>query len=425
MKYIIIFVILTFLALISFIYYILNVYYSINYKQVKNSGNINLNDSMIIIPVYREDIETFENVIKAVKYQGVRFIVVGDGEASNEPYRSITERYGGRFILKEHGGKRKALAEGMKYVNTDYVMFVDSDTVIPPDAMKDMLTNFRDNVAGVGVNIKMKNDNTVISYASEFIERTKEVLFRAMSYHGNIIVVDGRCALYKTNVVKNYILSSNFKDKQVFGKATISGDDRDLTSYLIRNGYRVVEDYNVAVETDAQKDFKKFMHQQIRWARNGWYYFFKNMLNGTSKKAGWFYNFDMLYMYVMPFLGFSFLLFRLFLIINHPGHFDGASLTQFEHYVIFNILPLGDNLPKLGSSIHSFGKFLLFIFMDRLATYLMGILGNSIFILTIMIKIQKQRLKTLGYGALGLLIMFIANIYGFFTFWKQSKWMSR
>ncbi len=424
-KDLLILTVLTGLTLISFIYYILNVYYSTNYKQVKNSNNINLNNTMILIPVYKEDVETFENVIRAVKYQGVRFIVVGDGIDSNEPYRSITEKYGGKFILKDHGGKRKALAEGMKYVDTDYVMFVDSDTVIPTNAMKDMLTNFKDNVAGVGVNIKMKNDNTVISYASEFIERTKEVIFRAMSYHGSIIVVDGRCALYRTDVVKNYILSPAFKDKQVLGKTTISGDDRDLTGYLIKNGYRVVEDYNISVETDAQKDLKKFMHQQIRWARNGWYYFFKNMLNGTSKKAGWFYNFDMLYMYVMPFLGFSFLLFRLFLILNHFSHFDGASFTELEHYLIFNILPMGDNLPRLGSSIHSLGKFLLFVFMDRLATYLMGIVGNSIFILTIMIKVRKQRLKTLGYGALGLLIMFIANIYGFFTFWKQSKWMSR
>ena len=422
-KDLLILTVLTGLTLISFIYYILNVYYSTNYKQVKNSNNINLNNTMILIPVYKENVETFENVIRAVKYQGVRFIVVGDGIDSNEPYRSITEKYGGKFILKDHGGKRKALAEGMKYVDTDYVMFVDSDTVIPTNAMKDMLTNFKDNVAGVSVNIRIKQDNSKVSYASEFLERTREVIFRAMSYHGSIMIADGRCVLYKTDTVKDYVTSPAFKDKQVLGKTTISGDDIELTSYLIKTGHKVVKDYNVTVETDSQKDFRKFMHQQIRWARNGWYYFFKNISNGTTKKAGWFYAFDVLYMYIIPFFGLAFLLYRLFLTLHHFTYFGDLSPVRIQHYIIFSLLPLSYHTSRY--SIPHFGKFLYFIFIDKLAVDLLGILGNSIFVVTVMLKIQKQRLRTLGYGALGLLIMFMANIYGFFTFWKQSKWMTR
>ena len=378
---------------------------------------------MILIPVYKEDVETFENVIRAVKYQGVRFIVVGDGIDSNDPYRSITEKYGGKFILKDHGGKRKALAEGMKYVDTDYVMFVDSDTVIPTNAMRDMLTNFKNNVAGVSVNIRIKQDNSKVSYASEFLERTREVIFRAMSYHGSIMIADGRCVLYKMDTIKDYITSPAFKDKQILGKTTISGDDIELTSYLIKTGHKVVKDYNVTVETDAQKDFRKFMHQQIRWARNGWYYFFKNISNGTTKKAGWFYAFDVLYMYIIPFFGLVFLLYRSFLILHHLTYFGDLSPVRIWHYIIFSLLPLSHHTSRY--SIPHFGKVLYFIFIDKLAVDLLGILGNSIFVVTVMLKIQKQRLRTLGYGALGLLIMFIANIYGFFTFWKQSKWMTR
>ncbi len=422
-KDLLILTVLTGLTLISFIYYILNVYYSTNYKQVKNSNNINLNNTMILIPVYKENVETFENVIRAVKYQGVRFIVVGDGIDSNEPYRSVTEKYGGKFILKDHGGKRKALAEGMKYVDTDYVMFVDSDTVIPTNAMKDMLTNFKDNVAGVSVNIRIKQDNSKVSYASEFLERTREVIFRAMSYHGSIMIADGRCVLYKTDTVKDYVTSPAFKDKQVLGKTTISGDDIELTSYLIKTGHKVVKDYNVTVETDSQKDFRKFMHQQIRWARNGWYYFFKNISNGTTKKAGWFYAFDVLYMYIIPFFGLAFLLYRSFLTLHHLTYFGDLSPVRIWHYIIFSLLPISHSTSRY--SIPHFGKVLYFIFIDKLAVDLLGILGNSIFVVTVMLKIQKQRLRTLGYGALGLLIMFMANIYGFFTFWKQSKWMTR
>ena len=121
MRFIYIYLILTILAILSFIYYVLNVYYAEKYRPEISNKKPDISEATILIPVYNEEENIFRNVLRSVKSQGVKFIVVGD--ACNEPYKSITEEYGGKFILLEqHGGKRAAMVEGIKHINTKYVI---------------------------------------------------------------------------------------------------------------------------------------------------------------------------------------------------------------------------------------------------------------------------------------------------------------
>ena len=417
MRFIYIYLILTILAILSFIYYVLNVYYAEKYRPEISNKKPDISEATVLIPVYNEDENIFRNVLRSVKSQGVKFVVVGD--ACNEPYKSITEEYGGKFILLEqHGGKRAAMVEGIKHINTKYVMFLDSDTELPDNAVYDVLKYFNKNVGGVSVNIRIRNNGNKISYASEFIERTREIVFRAMSYHGSIMIAVGNCATYKTGIIKPFLLSDEFKNKHVMGRKTVLGDDIQITSYLIKNGYKVVKDYNVTVETSAQDNFKKFIHQQIRWAKNGWYYFFKNLSNGTTKKAGWFYAFNVLYLYIVPVAGFLLLLYRLYFMTIHFGYYDSLTLHRFLRHIMFQILPL-----ELTHKIRD--PAVIFYALNKLFIDFLGIAGNSIFVMAVMARVPKERLRTISYGALGILIMFFANLYGLLTFWKQSKWATR
>ncbi len=403
------------IALISFFYYVLNSYYAVIYNDKNDKTKHDIKDITVVIPVYNEVPRIFESVVGSLINQCGSIIVVGD--SSYEPYKSITERFNGTFIhLKKHSGKRIALVEGIKRVKTKYVMFVDSDTLVPQNAAISMLSKFKENVGGVGVNINIKNDGSGIAYASEFIERVREVIFRAMSYHGSILVADGRCAMYRTDAVKSFLLSNEFIDKKIFGKKTMLGDDIQITSYLIKSGYRVVKDYNVTVQTEPQKDFKKFFRQQIRWSRNGWYYFFKNISNGTAKKAGWFYSFDLLYMYIVPIAGLILVSLRLIFYFFVFRHLD-YDVYYMIKFIAHDVIPFTRH--------HFLNRFYYIHILTSVVTYIFSTIGEGFFIVTVMGRIPKKRLRTLAYGALGLLIMFIANIYGMFTFWKQGSWLTR
>lgn len=410
MKFIIIYLALLAVTIISFTYYILNTYYSTFYSKGQRVDNVDTSRATIVIPVFREDVEVFRKVIVSIKLQGAPFIVVGD--SSLEPYKTITEENGGRFIyLSERGGKKNALVQGLKEVHTDYVMFVDSDTLIPADTLKSMLSYFAEGIAGVGVNIHIKNDGTSVAYASEFIERLTEMISKSMSRSGNVYVLDGRCAAYKTDVIKPFMLSDDFLNKKLFGRKVMLGDDMLLTSYLIKNKYKMVKDYDITVETEPQQGFKKFLNQQIRWSRRGWYFFFKNMSDGTAKNGGKFYTFEMLYIYLIPIIGFTLFIFRAMFFLHIMGHLDYLSITSVSHFVMYRFF-----------HYHP-GHFMAMLINGIM--YGLGAVGDVIFVGAIALNIPKERLRTIGYGAMGLGVLFFVNLYGLATFWKQSGWLTR
>ncbi|WMT50809.1 MAG: glycosyltransferase [Ferroplasma sp.] len=410
MKFIIIYLALLAVTIISFTYYILNTYYSTFYSKGQRVGDVDTSRATIVIPVFREDVEVFRKVIVSIKLQGAPFIVVGD--SSLEPYKTIVEENGGRFIyLSERGGKKNALVQGLKEVHTEYVMFVDSDTLIPADTLKSMLSYFAQGIAGVGVNIHIKNDGTSVAYASEFIERLTEMISKSMSRRGNVYVLDGRCAAYKTDVIKPFMLSDDFLNKKLFGRKVMLGDDMLLTSYLIKNKYKMVKDYDITVETEPQQGFKKFLNQQIRWSRRGWYFFFKNMSDGTAKNGGKFYTFEMLYIYLIPIIGFTLFIFRAMFFLHIMGHLDYLSITSVSHFVMYRFF-------------HYHPRHFMAFLINGIM-YGLGAVGDVIFVGAIALNIPKERLRTLGYGAMGLGILFFVNLYGLATFWKQSGWLTR
>jgi cellulose synthase/poly-beta-1,6-N-acetylglucosamine synthase-like glycosyltransferase len=396
------------LAVISIIYYLVNSYHSINYRQPTGTNPVYLDRVTALIPVYNEDPEIFARVIAAVKKQGIKFVVVGD--SSFDPYRKITDENGGTFIyLPKHGGKRKAVSEGIREITTDFVLLVDSDTIIPAKTVSSMLSKFDPDVGGIGANLSVRRDDNWISYSAEFVERSREVLFRSLSSHGSVMLLDGACVMYRTSLVKPFILSSEYTDHRVFGKKSQLGDDRQLTGFVIRSNYKAIKDFDVAAEVTAPKTVGKLVRQNIRWARSNWVNFFRELFNGTAKKAGKFYTFDLLYTYMLPiiFLGIGFVQVYLFFHIDY--HFLVRHLTHVPSF----------------TALMSRMTDVKAVFFLRLLLTLVNYVSTAVFTLAIAFRINKERLKTLAYGSIAMAVMLTTTIYGLLTIWKQNGWMTR
>jgi cellulose synthase/poly-beta-1,6-N-acetylglucosamine synthase-like glycosyltransferase len=394
-------------SIVSTIFYIINSYRSVRYKQPVNDNHSEPGDLTIIVPVYNEDPDLFDKVLTAIQPQGANVIVIGDG--CSYPYSDIATKHSFTFLATpQRGGKRKALALAMHYVQTPFVMFVDSDTILPPNAVKDLLSSFTDDIGGVGANLRIIEDGRVLSFASEFVERSREVILRAMNHNGHVMILDGGSAIYRTDLIKPFVLSSEFYDYKVLGRKSVAGDDRQLTSYVIKSGYKAIKNYNVNVLTPSQKTLASYYKQQVRWARNGWYYFFKDLFGGTAKKAGAFYTFELIYVYMLPlfFLGLSLTEVYFFLFTHHYSYYRFA----FSHDVLYFL-----------TTLFTF-KFLRF---TRFATTLINDVSILVFGAAIRNNMARNRLKTFAYGSVGLIIMFIATLHGLVTFWKQGSWLTR
>ena len=157
------------------------------------------------------------------------------------------------------------------------------------------------------------------------------------------------------------------------------------------------------------KTVGKLVRQNIRWARSNWVNFFRELFNGTAKKAGKFYTFDLLYTYMLPiiFLGIGSAQVYLFFHIDY--HFLVHHLTY---------------VPSLTALLSRMTDVRAVYFLRLLLTAV-NYVSTAVFTLAIAFRINRERLKTLAYGSIAMAVMLTTTIYGLLTIWKQNGWMTR
>ena len=397
------------LTLTTFIYYVINILGSKKFSNEHTRNDLGPHDVTICIPVYNEDPEIFKECISSVSTQGSKFVVVGD--SSLEPYKTIVESHGGIFVHKPvREGQKRAIAKSMEYVNSPYVLIMDSDTILPEGAVKSMVSHFVEGVGGVGPNIGIKNTGTPVAYGAEFVERTREIVYRSMSAHGSVMHLDGPCVMYSSDLIKPFITSDKFLEFKVFGKTTQLGEDWLMALHALTSNMRLVKDYNVRIETYPQKTFKKFYKQSLRWSRSEWVRFGMEFKTRNALKQGRFYTFELVYTYMLPFVAIAAFFLRAIPVLLFQIHHPDPDFFDFISTLTF-----------LGNAHH------LRPMSELYNSLLFGInfTGSGIFVLTVAGKINRERLKTLGYGAVAMGLLFVTTVYGAFTFWKEPKWGTR
>ncbi len=397
--------ILLLISVASMLFYILNAAYASKYvKKSYAIVNFSKNDVTAIMPVYSEDPQHLYESLSSLANQVSNIIVVVDG--NSEDYNTL-QSIPNVILLKNgaHMGKRESIAKGMSEVNTKFTLLIDADAILEDGGVRKLLNNFTADVGGVGANVGviLQNENK-ISYASEFIERSKETIMRAMSIHGSVSLLDGACAMYRTELIRDHILSAEFRNLRINGNIPYEGggDDSELTSLIIRKGYLATKDFDVIVYVNAKRTVKAFSKQLVRWTRNSWRSLFANFKNGTAKKAGNFYQLEMIMTFAMPILFALALAIRSIFylhILFHSGTYDIlATMMSIER---FSILDFKRPLNAL--------------------TSIMGSGGSFIFLAVAMNNVKKDRIKIIIFGAMASFLIFLASLYSLITYFKVSK----
>jgi len=388
--------------------YILLIFYFYKKKEKTESNNYTKDSLTILIPVYNEDENLFEKCIESVKNQETRFIVIGNGCFS--PYEKITKRNGGEFVyLHKNVGKKGALSAGIKLIKSRYVMFLDSDTILPKKAAKKLVSKFNEDTAGVGAEIRIiREKNKFVYYPSEMLQRLRQLSFKAMSYFGRVMVINGQCAVYRTDIIRDFVSSNDFLNSKFLGKKMIIGDDVMITKYVNSLGYKTKMAQDVIVLTKGQNSFKNLVKQSIRWSRSGYINFINGFRDKSLFRNGPLYTFFMFYIYTLPFLVLTDLILRgglIARIIFKRGIFEGEK-------VIVN-------------SLFSIPRFLQSFSLIYTSLKLVSILSAVIIIYLIIKALKKDRLRLLSYGSIMLLVMFLTAIYAILSLNKHDRWLTR
>jgi len=189
----------------------------------------------VIIPVFNQA-GLIGDVIRAVfrsSYRNIEVVAVNDGSKDNtagDLDALALEFPGLRVIHQANGGKRKAVARGFYASHGDYIVLIDSDSVVEERAIEELMKTFNANpkVGGAVGNCKVLNaDKNFLTRCQDAwydyafnIHKTTESMF------GTVLCCSGCLSAYRRKAIAEFI--------PFWAAATVqNSDDRDLTSYAI------------------------------------------------------------------------------------------------------------------------------------------------------------------------------------------------
>ncbi|HXG53517.1 MAG TPA: glycosyltransferase family 2 protein [candidate division Zixibacteria bacterium] len=280
----------------------------------------------LLIAAYNEA-ENLPETFRGIKHQDypgkIEVILVDDG--STDGTAEVARSLGLpnlKIIQGAHEGKASALNRGLEHVTSEFVVCMDADTFLHPQALKRIMARFLtdpENTAAVAGCVLVKNSRET------FMARLQEWDYftgiasakRQQSLYQGTLVAQGAFSAFRTRVVRQYQ-----------GWPSVIGEDIVLTWALLKDGWRIGFEPTAIGFTVVPETLRGFYRQRKRWARG--------MIEGLkryghmawtrSRLSGFFVGIDFIIPFIDFFYAFAFL--------------PGVALALAGHYYIVGPLTL-------------------------------------------------------------------------------------
>lgn len=290
----------------------------------------------IIVPAYNEEVNvvrTLQN-LKQQDYPNFSIIFVDDGSKDQtlaHVQATFAEDNIIRIFTKKNGGKASALNYGISLCDADYVVCIDADTQLKPDAVRLLMQHFLldDNgrIGAVAGNVKVGNQRNMLT-RWQAIEYTTSQNFDRMAYSNinSITVVPGAIGAFR----KDAILQAGG-----FTTDTLA-EDCDLTMNIAMQGYTIENENDAVAMTEAPENIHQFVKQRTRWCFGVMQTFWKHRSSLFSHKhkgyGYWALPNMLVFQYIIP--TFS----PLADIMMLFGLFTGNAQQIFLYYLLFLVV---------------------------------------------------------------------------------------
>lgn len=234
-------------------------------------------DCDVVIPAYNEGSHVYDTVksVIASDYdpEKLHVIVVDDG--STDDTRKWIEKAVAEFprqvraIYKvRNAGKKHALSDAFRSSEAEIIITVDSDSIIEKDAIRHVVKPFTEKKIGaVAGNIRVNNISdgfipqmmdTVLVFCYEFARSSQ-------SRFGTVLCAAGAFSAYRREAVMPVL--GRWLNQKFLGSYTSIGEDRALTSLLLRSDWNVVFQSTAVAYTNMPSKYTKVCQMMLRWMR--------------------------------------------------------------------------------------------------------------------------------------------------------------
>jgi hyaluronan synthase len=232
----------------------------------------------VIIPAYNEGEmvgKTIDSIAQAsYPHDRLEIFVVDDGSRDDtwEHITAAAKRYPTIVTpirFPENRGKRAALEAGFIKAKGAFVVTIDSDSVIEPQTLLEMVGPFRDPKVGAvagkvsafnrysGIIPRMVHVRFVLSF---------DMLRAVQSTYGTVYCCPGALSAYRLSIVQKVLPA--WRHQTFLGVPCTFGEDRALTNLILEQGLDSVYQRNAVVHTLVPETYPQLAKMYLRWERS-------------------------------------------------------------------------------------------------------------------------------------------------------------
>ena len=261
----------------------------------------------IIVPAYNEEVNIVGSLTNLLKcdYPNFNIVFVDDG-SKDKTWEIVTHVFTGndntlKLLTKPNGGKASALNYGIDNTQANYVVCIDADTKLAPNAVSIMMRHFlmqtdsSEEIGAVAGVVKVGNEVNLLTKWQNIEYITSQNFDRkGFAYANAITVVPGAIGAFKKKAIE---AAGGFTTDTL-------AEDCDLTIRILRAGYLVTNEPKAIAYTEAPETLKMFMKQRFRWSFGVMQTFWKHsdqLFSSKNKSLGWIALPDILiFKYIIP-----------------------------------------------------------------------------------------------------------------------------
>jgi hyaluronan synthase len=246
--------------------------FSLFYRPAKPAGLEP--DVAIVVPAFNEQDAIADSLrsLLALDYPADKLEIVAVNDGSTDGTLAEMRALEGDRVrvidLGSNQGKRAAMAAGIRATEAEIVAFVDSDSVLEPDAVRVLVQGFADERVGAicghadVLNARetwMTKMQAVRYFVAFRVVKAAESVFNAVT------CCSGCFSAYRRSAILPRL---DWWERQTFlGLPSTFGDDRSLTNCVLRD-WKVRYESRALSHTAVPAHVRQFMTQQLRWKRS-------------------------------------------------------------------------------------------------------------------------------------------------------------
>lgn len=322
-------------------YFFLTLGFAVRYRPVASPSDATLPKLTVVIPAFNEGAMVRVSLLSAIenRYPADRLEIIAIDDGSTDDtwshIEAVARAFPGRVVAvkqAKNGGKREALRTGFELATGDFVVTVDSDSQLEPDALRNivapMIADDRIHAVAGKVLVLNRYDNLFTRLLSARFFVTFDLIRAAQSRFGAVLCTPGALSAYRTSGVREVL--EGWSTQTFLGAPCTIGEDRALNTWLLRCGYRTVYQANAIVRTIMPTDFKRITRMMLRWERGNireGFVMLPVLTTNWRREDRWWPTFEVLLelmQYPAGYFAFA-LMARQF--ISHPADLARAAVT--------------------------------------------------------------------------------------------------